>query len=89
MPPKVVRMPKMPPVPMPPVAPDKGDNLTEAVERIANKEGPLTKKALKEKLSKEGFPDDRLANYFYTTIHRLKAKNKIYVGEDGSVGPAF
>jgi hypothetical protein len=36
-------------------------------------------------LAKEGFPPDRLANYFYTAIHRLKNKERVTVLDDGSV----
>lgn len=68
------------------VASEDGDNLTAAIERIANSAArPVAKKALKQMLAKEGFAPDRLANYFYTAIHRLKAKNRISVLEDGSV----
>ena len=62
------------------------DNLTDAIERIANAtNGPITKADLKEMLAKEGYAKDRLANYFYTAIHRLKNKNRITVTPTGSI----
>jgi hypothetical protein len=62
------------------------DNLTEAIARIVNNSPVSVPKAdLKKMLAKEGFAGDRLANYFYTAIHRLKAKDRITVHADGSV----
>jgi hypothetical protein len=68
---------------------DISDNMTEAIERLATQKGPISRKELKRLLAEEGFPADRLANYFYTAIHRLKAKERISETDDGSLGPVF
>ena len=61
-------------------------NMTEAIEKIANETGtPIPRKELKRLLKKQGFPNDRLGNYFYTAVHRLKGKKRITVQPDGSV----
>ena len=71
------------------IAPPEPANMTEVVEKIANTSpAPVPRKQLKEALSAQGFPQDRLGNYFYTVIHRLKEKKRITITEDGSVGPA-
>jgi hypothetical protein len=63
-----------------------GDNLTLAIENLANaSDAPLPKAELKTILAEQGFSAERLANYFYTAIHRLKAKDRITVQPDGSV----
>jgi len=66
--------------------PKDGDNLVAAIEKIANDAPrPVSKKELKKILAEQGFAADRLANYFYTAIHRLKTKERITVRADGSV----
>jgi len=63
-------------------------NMTEAVEQIVSKHGkPMPKAELKGLLRKRGFKEERLGNYFYTVIMRLKQRGKIKVERDGSVGP--
>jgi hypothetical protein len=60
--------------------------MTEAIEKIANEVGvPIPRKELKRLLKRQGFPNDRLGNYFYTAVHRLKGKKRITVQPDGSV----
>jgi len=60
--------------------------LVAAIEKLANDASrPISKKELKRILAEQGFASDRLANYFYTAIHRLKAKERITVMPDGSV----
>lgn len=89
--PQPIAMPTTPAVP-PEVAVGDGSgtgDLTAAIERIANGSArPVAKKALKAVLAREGFAADRLANYFYTAIHRLKGKDRITVLKDGSVWKA-
>ena len=64
-------------------------NMTEVVEKIANTSSdPVPRKQLRETLLAQGFTQDRLGNYFYIVIHRLKKKKRITINEDGSVGPA-
>jgi hypothetical protein len=64
----------------------EAQNMTEAIEKIANETGtPIPRKELKRLLKKQGFPNDRLGNYFYTAVHRLKGKKRITVQPDGSV----
>lgn len=68
-----------------PPAPES-DNMVAAIEHIANSaQAPVPKKVLKHMLAEQGFAADRLANYFYTAIHRLKSKERISVLENGSV----
>ena len=62
------------------------ESMSEAVERlVAAALKPLPKAALKRALQEEGFAPERLDNYFYTVIKRLKDKQKIKVMKDGSV----
>jgi hypothetical protein len=64
----------------------EGDNLVGAIESLANNAAqPIPKKMLKQMLAQGGFAPDRLANYFYTAIHRLKSKERISVLENGSI----
>jgi len=77
------------PKPAQPTLVNDSADLTAAIERIANASArPVAKKALKATLAAEGFAPDRLANYFYTAIHRLKGKERITVLDDGSVWKA-
>lgn len=70
----------------PPPSSRDGDNMVAAIEKIANEAPrPISKKQLKKTLAEQGFAPERLANYFYTAIHRLKAKERITVMPDGSV----
>lgn len=62
-------------------------NLVEAIARIINSaSGPMTRKQLKAILETEGFPPERLSNYFYTAIARLKERRRISVLANGSIG---
>lgn len=79
------------------VAPDEatdseepdGQNMTEAVAHIANSSvTPLSPGLIKQRLRALGFPESRLANYYYTVISRLKAKGKISVTDDGKLWKA-
>src|SRR5260221_200749 len=50
-------------------------DLTAAIEAVANDSpSPVPKRVLKQRLRDRGFAEDRLANYFYTAIMRLKAR---------------
>ncbi|MEQ8281819.1 MAG: hypothetical protein RIC04_03530 [Parvibaculum sp.] len=61
-------------------------DLTAAVERLANKApSPLTKSNLRAQLRSAGFPENRLGNYFYTVIKRLKESRRISVQADGKI----
>src|SRR5262245_50056773 len=43
------------------------DNMTGAIEAIANSlKTPISRKEMKDRLRAQGFPEERLANYFYT-----------------------
>jgi hypothetical protein len=69
---------------------DDSANMVEAVlDIIDNTEGPISKKRLRKMLANRGFPVGRLGNYFYTVVHRMKAKGRITVHEDGSIGKAM
>ena len=58
-----------------------------AVERLVlSAREPIAKAKLKDGLRREGFPEERLGNYFYTVIKRLKERRRISVRPDGSVG---
>lgn len=46
---------------------------------------PLTKAALKERLAQAGYPAERLSNYFYTVLGRIKEKEHIALDPDGRV----
>lgn len=62
------------------------NNLVGAIERIANASTkPIAKASLRGLLAAEGFAPDRLSNYFYTAIRRLKIKRRITVLDDGSL----
>jgi len=74
--------------PEPPTAKGEegGENMTAAIERIANASpAPITKKELKRQLAALGFPQQRLSAYFYTPVMRLKEKRKITVLQDGKI----
>lgn len=61
-------------------------DLTAAVERLANKApAPLTKSNLRAQLRSAGFPENRLGNYFYTVIKRLRESKRISVQSDGKI----
>jgi hypothetical protein len=61
-------------------------NMTITIEKIANESAaPVSRKDLKQMLAKLGYSEDRLGNYFYTVVHRLKMKGRITVQPDGSV----
>jgi len=65
---------------------DAGPNMAASIETIANtSDKPLTKATLKSRLMTLGFPEDRMGNYFYTVIARLKGKKRITVQPDGRV----
>ncbi len=66
------------------------DNMTAAIESIANSlSAPISRSDMKDRLRERGFPEERLANYFYTAVGRLKGKNKITVTDDKKIGPSF
>jgi hypothetical protein len=53
-------------------------NLTETIEKLANQSvKPVPQAELREILTKRGFPDSQLSNYFYTVISRLKKARRI------------
>ena len=69
---------------------DGGDtssgSMIAAIERIANSSRePLTKAQTKHLLRHEGFQEERLGNYFYTCIKRLKDRRQIHVLPDGRI----
>lgn len=67
-------------------ATDSSESMTDAVERIARQAPvPLTKAQLRKQLAEEGFSGERLGNYFYTVIARLKSRERIQVHSDGRV----
>jgi hypothetical protein len=74
-----------------PVRPTRDDapnpsNMIEAIARIVeSSDQPISRKNLRKMLATQGFPDDRLANYFYTAVARLKAKGRLEVLPDGSL----
>ncbi|MGA9726439.1 MAG: hypothetical protein WBQ84_03105, partial [Methylocella sp.] len=56
-----------------PTAEAEGSNMIEAMATIANSsDKPLTKAAMKARLQVLGFPEERMGNYFYTCVARLK-----------------
>ena len=62
------------------------ESMIEAIERIVNAvPEPMKKLRLKRRLIADGFDESRLGNYFYTTIKRLKDRNRIVVLDDGRV----
>ena len=63
-----------------------GGNMIAAIERVANfSPEPLTKAQTKDLLRQEGFQEERLGNYFYTCIKRLKDRRRIHVLPDGRI----
>jgi hypothetical protein len=67
-----------------------GDNMTLAIEQIANHSAaPITKKELRKQLSALGFPAERLGPYFYTAITRLSDKGRITRTRDGRITRAL
>ena len=67
-------------------ATDSGESLPNALERIARQApAPLTKAQLRKQLAEEGFSGERLGNYFYTCIKRLKDRQRIHVLPDGRI----
>jgi hypothetical protein len=68
---------------------DAGPNMAASIEMIVNtSDKPLTKGTLKSRLMMLGFPEERMGNYFYTVIARLKGKKRIAVQPDGRVWKA-
>ncbi|MPZ35796.1 MAG: hypothetical protein GEV13_33360 [Rhodospirillales bacterium] len=66
------------------------DNMTAAIETIANGlKVPISRAEMKDRLRAQGFPEDRLANYFYTAVTRLKNKAKITVDAEKRIGPGI
>lgn len=60
--------------------------MTDAIPRLVEAHGkPMSKAILKERLLESGFSRERLGNYFYTVIMRLKERGKIDVAKDGSL----
>ena len=61
-------------------------NMIAAIERIASSSRePQTKAQTKIALRLEGFQEERLGNYFYTCIKRLKDRRRILVLPDGRI----
>jgi hypothetical protein len=61
-------------------------NMVKAIEEIANGSAvPVNRHDLRRMLIQRGFPKDRMGNYFYTAVSRLKAAERISVRADGSV----
>jgi hypothetical protein len=64
-------------------------NMMEAMELIANSnDRPLTKSTMKARLMTLGYADERMGNYFYTCVARLKNKGRITVLPDGRMWKA-
>lgn len=64
----------------------EGESMMDTVLLIlGDQPTPMTKAALKARLRKHGYSGERLGNYFYTVIKRLKDREKITVHEDGQV----
>lgn len=65
------------------------ENMTAVIETLANgHSAPFSHDQMRQKLRARGFPEDRLGNYYYTAVHRLKNKGRIAVGEvDKKIGP--
>jgi hypothetical protein len=77
-----------------PIAADDGaksngadpSNLIHAVDLIANTSSrPISKHDVKKRLMEMGFPESRLGNYFYTTIARLKERQRNTVTSNGHI----
>jgi len=63
------------------------ESMMDAIVRLVSAApSPITKTRLRELLANEGFPKERLGNYFYTCIMRLKERQKIDVEPNGRVG---
>jgi hypothetical protein len=66
--------------------PAEGGSMIDAIAQIAaGSPAPITKKKLKRSLLDRGFPADRMNNYFYTCIMRLKQQNRIQALSDGRI----
>ena len=65
------------------------ENMTAKIEEIAHSRmAPLSHDQMRAKLRSLGFPEDRLGNYYYTAVHRLKNKGRIAIGTvDKRIGP--
>jgi hypothetical protein len=77
-----------PPASTPPAPPvENGDkNMMLAVERLVTASAmPLERAKVKKALAEQGFPAERLGNYFYTVVKRLKDKKRIAVQQDGKL----
>ena len=77
-----------PPASTPPAPPvENGDkNMMLAVERLVTASVmPLERAKVKKALAEQGFPAERLGNYFYTVVKRLKDKKRIAVQQDGKL----
>jgi hypothetical protein len=60
--------------------------MISAIADIANtSDKPVTKAAMKARLLALGFPKDRLGNYFYICVARLKRKHRISVLPNGNI----
>jgi hypothetical protein len=65
------------------------ESMIEAMATVANMaDRPLTKSAMRSRLMTLGFPEDRMGNYFYTCVARLKGKKRISVLPDGRISKA-
>lgn len=62
------------------------DNMTAAIEEITKTNPPLDNKTMKKKLRGMGFPEERLANYYYTAVQRLAVQKRIVIWPDKRVG---
>ncbi len=59
-------------------------NMTAAIEIIASEaEKRMSHKEMRGILRGLGFEEDRLGNYYYTAVHRLKGKGRISVDDNG------
>lgn len=70
-------------------APSEGGGsgtMMDAVVRIAIDHGkPISKADMRSELIQAGFPKERLGNYFYTVIARLKERQRIDVLANGDI----
>lgn len=62
-----------------------GSMVDTIAQVAADSPAPITKKTLKKSLLERGFPAERMNNYFYTCIMRLKQQNRIQVLSDGRI----
>jgi hypothetical protein len=62
-------------------------NMTGAIEAAVNAPGyfPMDHKRMREYLFSLGFPEDRLGNYYYTAVHRLKERGRLAINEDKKI----